>query len=115
MNKKGVIISLLVLELIFLILTSFTELRANREIFVDDNSVRRIAAYKLASNFNDINTDYNYLLAYKADQSTLAAYRNFVTSNFNNYSNIDILLNGTQLTMTDSYFEMIKTITFNTT
>jgi len=112
LNKKGIIISVLVVELIFLLLISFEELRSSRNIFIDDNSVRNIAAYKLSSIFNDIYSDYSSLIAYDSDNYTKDYYFNFINLNFKNYSEYNLNFLPQNLTISDDYFEMKKFKTF---
>ncbi|HDQ60011.1 MAG TPA: hypothetical protein ENN30_02350 [Candidatus Woesearchaeota archaeon] len=108
MNKKGILATLLVIKIVLMLITTFSLAIAEKEDFSISNQYQRIASYRLTSSFEDISSDMQYLKNLNATQDSLDEYMAFVDETFSDYFVIDLELNQTFLTITDSNLEMIK-------
>ncbi|MCD6575952.1 MAG: hypothetical protein J7K73_02215 [Nanoarchaeota archaeon] len=106
--KKGILSTILVIQLILLVLITFSNLQAKRETFVIESQYQRLGAYKIASSFYDIKYDKTYLLEKNATNSTISDYIHFVNSTYEKNFLLDISINSTYLEIKDSKLEMEK-------
>lgn len=106
MSKKAIITTLLVIQLILLVLLTFSILKYQKESYWDTITVRSVEASRIASSFDSINEDIGYLKCRNADSSTLNAYISFVTMTFNNYSGAQITLSSNYMAIRESGLEM---------
>jgi len=108
MTKKGILSTILVIQLILLVLLTFSSLQAKRETFTIQNQYQRMAAYRIASSFADIYHDYEYLKDKNMSNDSLNDYISFVNSTFKEKFLLDIYFNDTHLIIEDKHLEMRK-------
>ena len=113
MNRKAIITTLLVIQLILLVLLTFSVLKYQKNTYQDAINVRSVAAARMVSYFNAIGYDIGYLKCRGADNETLNNYTYFVRITFNNYSGAQITLNSTYMAIKDSGLEMQKISNLN--
>ena len=106
--KKGILSTILVIQLILLVLLTFSSLQAKRETFTIQNQYQRMAAYRTAASFVDIAHDYEYLKDKNATADSLKDYISFVNNTFKEKFLLDIYFNGTHLVIEDKHLEMRK-------
>ncbi len=106
--KKGILATILVIQLILLVLLTFTNLQTKRETFSVENQYQRISAYRMASTFADIEHDVYYLKSKNVTNKTLGGYIQFVNDTFEQMFLMDITFNTTYLVIKDTRLEMIK-------
>jgi len=108
MNKKAIIATILVVQLVLLVLLTFSTLKYEKESFSNELTVTAVASFRLTSTYNAISEDMSYLRTKGADNETINQYIYFVNSTFNNYFNSEIKFNQTYLAITDKQLEMQK-------
>jgi hypothetical protein len=111
MNKKAIISTILVVELILLILLTFSNLRVTRGNFSNELTVTRIATYRLSSTADGIAEDINYLKTKGADNDTLNQYISFVNTTFGSYFDTQLYLNQSTVLIKDRVLSMQRTLT----
>lgn len=113
MNRKAIITTILVVQLILLVLLTFSMLKYQKSIYQDAINVKSVAADRMESYFNAISYDIGYLQCRRADNATLNNFTYFVTITFNNYSGAQITLNSTYMKIVDSGLQMQKSDNLN--
>jgi hypothetical protein len=108
LNKKGIFATILVIQLIFLVVLTIFVVQNETAQFEHQKEYRRIASYRIASAFEDVQEGVNYLRSLNPDDATLAAYNTFVNSTFGSYYKIDIEFNGSYLKISDNNLEIVK-------
>jgi hypothetical protein len=108
MNNKAIISTILVVQLILLILITFSTVKLEKDSFANTINVDRIAAFRLTSTYNAITEDMNNLAVKGADNQTINQYIYFVNSTFNNYFSSQVTFNQTYLAIRDQGLEMQK-------
>jgi hypothetical protein len=96
------------MQLVLLVLVTFSVLRFEKTSFSNEVLVTRIAAFKLASNHNSIIQDLDYLRSKEADNETLDGYTSFVDSTFSTFFATEITINQTHLAIRDHSLQMQK-------
>lgn len=107
-NKKGIISTILVIQLIFMTLIAMTSLRTERDNFVFENEFSRIAAHKIVFAFDDISGDISFLNEHGADAETIEEYVEMVNLTTEQYFLLEIELNSTYLILKDNLLDMEK-------
>ncbi len=106
--RKGILSTILVIQLILLVLVTFSSIQSKREIFVVENQYQRLSAYKMASSFYDIKYDMHYLREKNATSETIDNYLSFVNQTYKENYFLDIYINKDYLKLVDSSLEMQK-------
>ena len=107
-NKKGIISTILIINLIFMTLLAMTSLRTERDNFVFENEFSRIAAHKISFAFDDIQGDIIFLKENGAGEETINEYINMVDSTAEQYLLLDTHINSTYLILKDNLLDMGK-------
>ena len=108
MNRKGIVATLLTIQIVLILITAFTLAISEKEEFDIQNRYQRIAAYRMMSSFEDISYDIEYLKDINSTNSTINDYIYFVNETFQDYFVVDIKVNQSFLKITDSEVEMTK-------
>lgn len=108
MSKKAIITTILVVQLVLLVLVTFSTLKYEKSSFQNDINIKNIAAFSMTSTYNAITEDMNNLKSKGADNETINQYIYFVNTTFNNYFSPDIKFNQTYLALYDKSLEMQK-------
>ena len=108
MNKKGIIATLLVIQLILMIVTVFNETLAEKESFSLRNKYQRIASYRLTSSFEDVSSDLQFLKSKNSSDKAMQMYIEMVDNTFSNFYFMNITLNESNVKIIDENNEMIK-------
>ena len=108
MNKKGIIATLLVIQLILMIVTVFNETLAEKESFSLRNKYQRIASYRLTSSFEDVSSDLQFLKSKNSSNKSMQMYIEMVDNTFSNFYFMNITLNESNVKIIDENNEMIK-------
>lgn len=106
--KKGILSTILVIQLILLVLITFSNLQAKKETFNIESQYQRLGAYKLASSFYDIKYDKLYLMEKNATNQTIDEYISFVNRTYKSNFLLDVYINSSYLSIKDLKLEMEK-------
>lgn len=107
-NKKAIISTILVIQLIVITLLAMTTLKTEREKFIFENEFNRIAAHKMYFSFEDISGDIAFLKESGAGQETIDEYTNMVENTAEECFLLQIELNDTHLILKDNLLDMEK-------
>lgn len=107
-SKKAIITTFLVIQLILLVLLTFSVIKFEKGVFLNEMTVTRISAFRLGSTFDSLEYDINYLDAMDADNETMSQYIYFVNSTFNDYFSSELSINKTHLEIKDPNLEIQK-------
>ena len=108
MSRKAIITTILVVQLVLLILITFSTLKYEKSSFQNDINVENIASFSMTTTDNAIAEDVSNLKSKQADNETLNQYVYFVNNTFNNYFSSSISFNQTDLSIRDNNIEMQK-------
>lgn len=106
--KKGILSTILVIQLILLTLLTFSNLQARRTSFSLENQYRRISAYRISSAFNDISSDLLYLKEKNANEETITSYISLINKTFENEFLMEISINESYILIKDEKLEIVK-------
>ncbi|MCD6547385.1 MAG: hypothetical protein J7K22_02420 [Nanoarchaeota archaeon] len=106
--KKGVLSTILVIQLILLVLLTFSKLQAERESFSIEYQYQRLSSYRIAAAFEDISYDVYYLKKMNSTSQTIEDYISFVNNTFKEKFLLDIELNSSYLVIKDRNLELQK-------
>ena len=110
MNKKGIFATLLVVQLVFLVILTLFVVQNEKIEFEHNKEYQRLASYRIASTYEDVQEGYIYLIDKNANSQAMISYENFINNEFSKYYLIDINLNITNnyLIIKDKNLEITK-------
>ncbi len=106
--KKGILATILTIQLILLVLITFSQLQVERESFVLKNQYQVVSAYRVAGNFFDIQRDINYLNERNSTEETLNDFFNLIECTYPEIYSSEIFVNESFIRITDKNLEIIK-------
>ncbi len=99
--KKGVLTTILTIQLILLVLLTFSQLQAEREYFEFEHQHQIISSYRISSNFFDIKSDINYMQEKEVTNDTMDNYINLIDSTYTKLFFSEIYLNESYINIYD--------------
>jgi hypothetical protein len=109
-NKKAILATVLVVQLVLIILISVSMVRSERVLFAHKNEFSRLAAYRVADSYDNIEYDLSYLEARNATNQTMNTYISYVYTVFPTYSFLDFEVNRSYIRLQDHSLEIIKEV-----
>ena len=106
--RKGILATVLVIQLILLILVTFSTIQEKNTAFAMTDRYNRLSAYRIASAFADINHDIRYLEYLNSTNETIDGYISFVNQTFKEEYFMDINITRGHLVIEDKALEMKK-------
>lgn len=106
--KKGILSTILVIQLILLLVFTISQLEYEKENFAVEQQFQRISAIKISSSFNNINRNVENLKNMNATDETFNLYINYVNNTYENIYFSHIFLNESYLKISDYVLEMSK-------
>lgn len=106
--RKGILSTILVIQLVLLLLLTLSQMQYEKEQFSTEQQFQRIATYKIASSFENIKSDAEYLRNINSTEETTTIYLEYVNNTYEDIYLTNILINETHIIITDNKFEMRK-------
>ena len=106
--RRGILATVLVIQLILLILVTFSTVQEKSASFAMTDKYHRLSAYRIASAFADIHHDIEYLKTLNATNETIDSYISFVNQTFKEEYLMDINISSSYLIIEDKALEMKK-------
>jgi hypothetical protein len=110
LNKKAILATVLVVQLILLALITISTVRSDKILFSHENDFRRLSAYRVADISDNLGYDLNYLTAKNSTNETFNLYLNFLYIVFPQYNFLDFQVNRTYVRLTDRNLEISKEV-----
>ena len=107
-SKKAIISTLLIIQLVFLLLITMTNLQVERQNFSKSFQFKRIAAYKMYALYGDISNDIHNLKEINSTDSTIMSYVQMVNASVPKEYGLEININATHLYIHDRNLEISK-------
>ena len=109
-NKKAILATVLVVQLVLLVLITISIVRSDRIQFSHENDFRRLSAYRIADIADNLEYDMNYLKAKNSTNETFNSYLNFVYIVFPQYNFLEFQINRTYIKLADPSLELSKEV-----
>ncbi len=106
--KKGVLTTILTIQLILLVLITFSQLQAEREYFEFENQHQIISSYRISSNFFDIRSDILYMKEKEVTNETMNTYLNLINSTYTSLFSSEIYVNDSYIRIFDENLRINK-------
>lgn len=110
LNKKGILATVLVVQLILLMLITVSVVRSDRIQFSHENDFRRLSAYRIADISDNLEYDMTYLKTKNSTNETFNAYLSYVYVIFPQYNLLDFQMNKTYIRLADQSLELSKEV-----
>lgn len=108
MNKKGIITTILVVQLIFLAIITMATIQSERETFAKNTQFKKIAAYRMTSLYTDVSGDISDLRQINSTDEAMDQYIDMVNSTVPMNYNLEINISDTSLSLYDKNLEIAK-------
>jgi hypothetical protein len=109
-NKKAILATVLVVQLILLILITVSTVRSDRIQFSHQNDFRRLSAYRIADVADNIQYDLTYIKSKNSTNETMTSYLNFLYIAFPQYNFLQFQINSTYIRLADPNLELLKEV-----
>ena len=107
-SKKGIISTLLVIQLVFLLLITMSNVQLEKQKFSQEAQFNRIAAYKVYTLYGDVFNDINYLKQINATGNSIGQYVIVVNNYIPKEYGLETNINSTHIYIHDKYLEISK-------
>jgi hypothetical protein len=107
LNNKGVLATILVIQLILLIFFTFAVLESKKESFSEESKVVRVSMFKVPASYYDLSNNQGYLDDKNTNINSKSEFTGTLNDTFKNYNKFKYTI-GTTFDIEDTTNEVSK-------